>query len=255
MLPFYCIVTKKTTFFGFHLNKRAGRTVYLPQDLKVFLHIIILRVSFLKKSSCYWLSVTQGWEFAHSLIRSFHSNQMSDCEWIAQVTQDKWATVSESLRLLMTNQGPWANRSGRSPKMSLWANRTFAHFFAKIERFAQNTDERIPSPVVTVSIIFRAMFRSINFIYIIVLQLPSRTDFKKGIVFREKYGVFISKGLILSLKKWTSNGFTFLSNPSSKCYWFKNCRRFDVKPVYWLAAFCSTTQKKFYDLKTRHTVL
>ena len=118
MLPFYCIVTKKTTFFGFHLNKRAGRTVYLPQDLKVFLHIIILRVSFLKKSSCYWLSVTQGWEFAHSLIRSFHSNQMSDCEWIAQVTQDKWATVSESIRLLMTNQGPWANRSGRSPKMS-----------------------------------------------------------------------------------------------------------------------------------------
>ena len=59
----------------------------------------------------------------------------------------------------------WANRSGRSPKMSeslrsltknewLWANRLFlegiAHsliFFAKNERFAQKTDKRIPSPV------------------------------------------------------------------------------------------------------------
>ena len=42
--------------------------------------------------------------------------------------------------------------SGRSPKMSEWANRWFfwaicssAHFFAKKERFAQNTDERIPN--------------------------------------------------------------------------------------------------------------
>ena len=53
--------------------------------------------------------------FAHSLIslksneglwviRSDCSRQMSDCERIAQVAQDKWATVSESLRALMTNE-------------------------------------------------------------------------------------------------------------------------------------------------------
>ena len=63
----------------------------------------------------------QGWEFTHSLIthsliahsliffksierlwanRSGYSRQMSDCEWIAQVVHDKWAT--------------WAICSGRS---------------------------------------------------------------------------------------------------------------------------------------------
>ena len=64
----------------------------------------------------------QGWEFAHSLIThsliahllilSFRSNQMSDCERFAQIAQDKWATVSESLRSLKTNERPWAIRSG-----------------------------------------------------------------------------------------------------------------------------------------------
>ena len=52
----------------------------------------------------------QGWEFAHSLtahslICSDRSNQqMSDCERFAQIAQDKWATVSESLRLLMSKE-------------------------------------------------------------------------------------------------------------------------------------------------------
>ena len=54
--------------------------------------------------------------FAHSLIThllicSFRSNQMSDCERFAQIVQDKWATVIESLFFL--------------------ANRSFAHFFSK----------------------------------------------------------------------------------------------------------------------------
>ena len=167
----------------------------------------------------------QGWEIAHWLIslksneqlwaiRSVRSRQMSDCEpisgcsWqmgdcdrIAQIAHDKWATVSnllrwlmineqmsdslkklwlkkskilffsmfyicllfkkisdsliptflvsessgrspkksdvsESLRLLIKNEGPWVIRSGGSPKMSEWVNRLFfieqiAHFFAK----------------------------------------------------------------------------------------------------------------------------
>ena len=56
----------------------------------------------------------QGWEFAHSLIAhsliahllicSFRSNQMNNCEWFAQITQDKWVTVSKSLRSLRGNE-------------------------------------------------------------------------------------------------------------------------------------------------------
>ena len=38
------------------------------------------------------------------LIRSFRSNQMSNHERIAQVAQDKWATVSNSLRSLRGNE-------------------------------------------------------------------------------------------------------------------------------------------------------
>ena len=63
-----------------------------------------------------------------SLIRSF-----------AHFAQIKWATVSDSLRLLKTNEQLWANRSGRSEEMSnherftqvaqrkwaIWANRSF----------------------------------------------------------------------------------------------------------------------------------
>ena len=36
----------------------------------------------------------------------------------AHFTQIKWATVSDSLRSLKTNDWPWANRSGRSRQMS-----------------------------------------------------------------------------------------------------------------------------------------
>ena len=79
----------------------------------------------------------QGWEFTYSLIRSDHSNQMSDCEWFAQIAKDKWATVSESLRSLMSKERLWANCSGCSWQMSnreqftqvdhdKWANEPFA---------------------------------------------------------------------------------------------------------------------------------
>ena len=51
----------------------------------------------------------QGWKFAHLLIthlliHSFRSNQMSDCERFTQMAQDKWATMSESLRSLTKNE-------------------------------------------------------------------------------------------------------------------------------------------------------
>ena len=50
--------------------------------------------------------------FAH------RSNQTSDCERFAQITQVKWATVSEALRSLRGNERLWTNRSGRSEEMS-----------------------------------------------------------------------------------------------------------------------------------------
>ena len=55
---------------------------------------------------------------AHLLIRSFRSNQMSDCKQFAQIAQDKWATLSESLGSLRGNERSWAKRSGPSRQMS-----------------------------------------------------------------------------------------------------------------------------------------
>ena len=52
------------------------------------------------------------------LICSFLSNQISNCERLTQIAQDKWATGSESGRSLMSKERQWANRSGRSWQMS-----------------------------------------------------------------------------------------------------------------------------------------
>ena len=48
----------------------------------------------------------------NSLIRS---SLLRSTNHFAQI---KWATVSESLRSLKTNEWPWANRSGRTEEMS-----------------------------------------------------------------------------------------------------------------------------------------
>ena len=88
------------------------------------------------------IALLQGREFAHLLIAhslscSFCSNQMSDCERLAQIAQDKRVTVSDSLRSLRGNKQPWANNSGRSRQMinreqlaqvahDKWGNERFA---------------------------------------------------------------------------------------------------------------------------------
>ena len=67
---------------------------------------------------------------------------MSDCELFAQIAQDKWATVSKSLRSLKTNERPWTNRSDRSWQKSdcerfaqvahdKWGNEQIPHFFSE----------------------------------------------------------------------------------------------------------------------------
>ena len=102
---------------------------------------------------------------SESLIPSFLVSNVSEllrlliknewCEWIAQVAQQKWVTMSDSLTSLRGNEQSWANHSGRSPKMIewvnclyFWVNRSFAHFWAKSEQFARKTDERSPSPII-----------------------------------------------------------------------------------------------------------
>ena len=80
------------------------------------------------------METIQGWEFAHSLICSFRSNQMSNLSdslrllktnehlWANRAGHSRqWATVSESLRSLMTTERPWASRSAHD-KWALWAN-------------------------------------------------------------------------------------------------------------------------------------
>ena len=64
------------------------------------------------------------------------SPKISEGEQFTQVTHQKWARESNSLRSLTINERGWANRS-------------FAHFFLKKnKRFAQKTDEQIPNPAV-----------------------------------------------------------------------------------------------------------
>ena len=64
-------------------------------------------------------------------------------ERIAQVAQDKWATMSDSLRSLRRNERSWANRSGRS----------LFSFLAINKRFAPKFDEQIPNPALKCLII------------------------------------------------------------------------------------------------------
>ena len=78
-------------------------------------------------------------------LRSLTKNER--CERITQVAHQKWATMSDSLRSLRGNERSWANHSGRSSKISewvnrsfFWANRLFAHFWAK-----KMSDSLIPS--------------------------------------------------------------------------------------------------------------
>ena len=86
------------------------------------------------QSKVSWL---QGWEFVHSLIYAHPSFAHRS---FAQIAQIKWAIVSDSLRLLRTNEWLWANFSGCSCQKSNserfgqvahdnWANEQIAFFY------------------------------------------------------------------------------------------------------------------------------
>ena len=113
--------------------------------IRSFAHsLILLKSNILTKKSKILISmfyigffVYKNEQFVHSLIFG------ERCERIPQVAHQKWAMWANrsgcSPKLVM-----WVNRSGCSPKMSkwanhsfLWANGSFAHFFAKNELPAQ----------------------------------------------------------------------------------------------------------------------
>ena len=81
------------------------------------------RIAHFRSFSLFW--------WAMWVNRSFRSNEMSD--------------VSESLRSLTKNERPWANRSGCSPKISEWANRTFALFSQKTSDLLRKPMSEFPA--------------------------------------------------------------------------------------------------------------
>ena len=66
----------------------------------------------------------------------------------AQIAQDRWANVTNSLRSLRTNEQLWGNRSGHSWKMS------------KCEQFAQVAQEKWANEQIT-----RFFEQSLNFLF------------------------------------------------------------------------------------------
>ena len=71
--------------------------------------------------------------------RSGWSPNMSVHERFSQVAHQKWVTMSESRRLLTNNE--------QMSELLVFLSKTIIRsFFRKNERFAQKTDEQIPSP-------------------------------------------------------------------------------------------------------------
>ena len=79
------------------------------------------------------------------LLRSLTKNER--CERIAQVAHQKLGTMSDSLRLLTKNEQTWANSSGRSPKMSKWANRSFFWENRSFAHFWEKTSDSLGKPM------------------------------------------------------------------------------------------------------------
>ena len=97
---------------AFPKSQKSAKSLH--SNVHSFNIIFILFIFFMPHSEHYQ-HLLQGWKFAHSLIslnsnerlwviRSGRSEEMSEREPIAQVAQDKWATMSDSLRLLRGNE-------------------------------------------------------------------------------------------------------------------------------------------------------
>ena len=132
------------------------RALFLSQKTSNSLKNVLIKLHFyvrLKKVFCKFF--LQNKRYTHSLFGK------EQCERVAQVTHDKRATMSESLRLLTKNEQPWDIGLGRSPKMSnreifaqvahqKWKNEQIAHFFERIAHlliFSQKTSDSLRKPM------------------------------------------------------------------------------------------------------------
>ena len=132
------------------MSEWAIRSKYFGQKNRKYYFLVCFIYVFLFKKMSDLLTPSFLVSDVSESLRLLTKNEQ--CERITQVAHQKWATMSNSLTLTK-NERPWENRSGRSPKMSewvnhsfFWANHSFAHFWAKKERFAWKTDEWIPIP-------------------------------------------------------------------------------------------------------------
>ena len=136
---------------------------------------------------------TRGWEFA-------------------QIAQDKWANVSDSLR---TNEQLWANRSGRYLKMS------------ECERFAQGAQcKRVNERIAQFFWVIRSFFSFAH-----NKRAISSKNSNKSYFLYESLG----QEVIISFRQFQSNW----KNPIEKCTWCSmrlECRPLDsvaVPGVVW----------------------
>ena len=98
------------------------------------------RKLFSSKSSPTVFSGLGIFSLAYCLLALWLRVRLLNCEQFTQINQDKWVTVSESLRSLMSNEQPWVNSSSRKWQMSdceqfaqvahdRWTNEQIALFF------------------------------------------------------------------------------------------------------------------------------
>ena len=131
---------------------------------------------------------------------------MRECERFAQVAQDIWATVSESLWSLMTNERMWAIRSGHSGQMSeligfLSKSITFIFRSQKISDWLKKILKKIVFLYVFYSILKKAKD----------LLIPSERSERIAQVAQDKWAI-VSKLLRSLTKKWANERIThFLS--------------------------------------------
>ena len=131
---YFCLLSFKGSLtFGHFLYFKMTSIIFTTLT-SILLQAIIYAKAWHNSQECLYSPGLGIRSFAHLLICSFRSNQwatVSDSlrslktnerpEQIAQVAQMKWVTVSTSLRSLKTYERPWAIRSGCSKKMSEWA--------------------------------------------------------------------------------------------------------------------------------------
>ena len=150
---------------------------------------------------------------------------MSKCERFAQVTQDKWATVRELLRSLMTNvaHDKWVNVSDslRSLRTNEWIDRFFEqidHFYLSLPKNKRLAQKKIFLIIFFVRFL-QYFLKSKSFAHSFWAKWANRSgcsgqmsDRKRFAQVAQKEWAIVSKLLRSLTKKWANEQIThFLS--------------------------------------------